>query len=363
MSKTLKINLIMLGTVGLVLSGFLYTSHTSNVKAAASETYGVSVSDTGVLSGYAWGSDVVGWIDFSGVKLSTPISISLNANPTDVLLGNPISTISWSSTGADSCYITKNGTDWVGTSGSTGNTSGSKSSGNLTATTTVFIIHCSNDINSTTDSVTVNLTANHPPKEDCVGYDYVWSPEICPASGERTGEATEKSIVCPDEVKYDTQSCTPGTYSCTDYTYSDWSSCNTDGLQTREILSSFPTNCSGGVLPVLEQGCSLPDTPNSPGSVCTITQGVNNNGKIYVNRSAIWTMRNSLGVPSADTKWSGTNITGTLSGNPLSKIYTTVGPKTITASTTITRADGTKFTSYCRATTTVRLDTGTGGEI
>lgn len=43
----------------------------------ASPSYGVSVNHaTGVFSGYAWGSDVVGWVDFNGVmfngKLSSP---------------------------------------------------------------------------------------------------------------------------------------------------------------------------------------------------------------------------------------------------------------------------------------------------
>ncbi|HEY4519412.1 MAG TPA: hypothetical protein VJH33_00030 [Candidatus Paceibacterota bacterium] len=62
--------------------------------------YGVTESG-GVFSGYAWGSDVVGWIDFSFVTPNAP-SCSLSASPTSVAAGQS-STLSWSSTNATSC--------------------------------------------------------------------------------------------------------------------------------------------------------------------------------------------------------------------------------------------------------------------
>jgi DNA-binding beta-propeller fold protein YncE len=74
-----------------------------------------SISLNGVdFSGFAWGSDNIGWIDFSGVKLSTlaPITISFSGTPTSVASGNSTN-IYWSTSGADSCEITKNSSPWA----------------------------------------------------------------------------------------------------------------------------------------------------------------------------------------------------------------------------------------------------------
>ncbi|MEA3444583.1 MAG: trypsin-like peptidase domain-containing protein, partial [Bacteroidota bacterium] len=42
---------------------------------------------------------------------------------------------------------------------------------------------------------------------------------------------------------------------CTSFTYSDWTVCQSDGIQTRTILNSYPNDCSGGT-PVLNQSCT-----------------------------------------------------------------------------------------------------------
>ena len=42
---------------------------------------------------------------------------------------------------------------------------------------------------------------------------------------------------------------------CTSWTYSDWTDCSSSGQQSRNIISSLPTNCSGGS-PLLSQSCS-----------------------------------------------------------------------------------------------------------
>lgn len=42
--------------------------------------YGVSFNAAGDGSGYAWGSDVVGWVDFGNVKIRRPASLTLLAN-------------------------------------------------------------------------------------------------------------------------------------------------------------------------------------------------------------------------------------------------------------------------------------------
>lgn len=68
--------------------------------------YGVSVS-AGAFSGYAWGSDVVGWIDFSpsfgGVVLSgANPSLSFDANPNPIERGDDV-TLTWNVEDVTSC--------------------------------------------------------------------------------------------------------------------------------------------------------------------------------------------------------------------------------------------------------------------
>ncbi|KKQ51171.1 MAG: hypothetical protein US70_C0022G0047 [Parcubacteria group bacterium GW2011_GWD2_38_11] len=43
--------------------------------------------------------------------------------------------------------------------------------------------------------------------------------------------------------------------SCSSFTYTDWSVCQPDSTQSRTVLSSIPTECSGGD-PILTQSCS-----------------------------------------------------------------------------------------------------------
>ena len=51
------------------------------------------------------------------------------------------------------------------------------------------------------------------------------------------------------------QSCSYSVPTCTSWTYSDWTDCSSSGQQSRNIISSLPTNCSGGS-PLLSQSCS-----------------------------------------------------------------------------------------------------------
>ena len=52
---------------------------------------------------------------------------------------------------------------------------------------------------------------------------------------------------------------------CTSWTYSSWSSCSSSGSQTRSVVSSSPSSCTGGS-PVLSQSCTY--TPPVPS--CTV---------------------------------------------------------------------------------------------
>ena len=80
------------------------------------------------LSGYAWGSDVVGWLDMSGVGLVyPPATASLTASPIKISY-NSSSTLTWDSENADTCAI-GGGDMWP----YPGTLSGSISTGNLTS--------------------------------------------------------------------------------------------------------------------------------------------------------------------------------------------------------------------------------------
>jgi hypothetical protein len=46
-----------------------------------------------------------------------------------------------------------------------------------------------------------------------------------------------------------------GSSTCTAFTYSNWGTCQSDGGQTRTVLTSSPTGCANGS-PMLTQSCS-----------------------------------------------------------------------------------------------------------
>jgi len=143
---------------------------------AAGSSYGVSVSSCN-WSGWAWGSEVVGWISFSSSNLGAgsgsaygvtstgagcfvppAVTADIKANGSDgsITISSGASTIiTWISTNADSCTVTANGsaTGWPNTP------SGSQSSGSLTSSVT-YNLYCSNSGGGfNTDSIQVNIEA------------------------------------------------------------------------------------------------------------------------------------------------------------------------------------------------------------
>lgn len=82
----------------------------------------------------------------------------------------------------------------------------------------------------------------------------VWSS--CSSDGYQTRTIKRypdgcKDISNPPAAK---QSCTPPIEPCT-FTYNDWGSCTADGYQIRTIKSKTPTNCTVVTYPVLKQSC------------------------------------------------------------------------------------------------------------
>ena len=80
--------------------------------------YGISLApSTGVLSGFAWGSSVVGWVEFNGiVAIGAPV-LTLTANPTTLTApGSPVLTWTSSNLQLSGCTASANpaNTGWIG---------------------------------------------------------------------------------------------------------------------------------------------------------------------------------------------------------------------------------------------------------
>jgi len=83
------------------------------------------------------------------------------------------------------------------------------------------------------------------------------SPTTCPSSGSQTMSWTKTGQCAGGVAQPVTRnvSCAYQAPVCT-YTYSAWGDCTSSGIQTHIVISSSPSNCSGGASPVLSQACT-----------------------------------------------------------------------------------------------------------
>jgi hypothetical protein len=99
------------------------------------------------------------------------------------------------------------------------------------------------------------------PGTTCSSFTYsAWSPAVCDASGMQTRTVlTSSPSGCTGGSPVLSQTCTPPAVTCTGFTYSAWSPavCDATGKQTRTVLTSSPSGCTGGA-PVLSQTCTPP---------------------------------------------------------------------------------------------------------
>jgi len=125
-------------------------------------SYGVTQDASCNWSGFAWGSDALGAISMRGIAADgssysvsctlVPPTATLSANPATINSGDS-STLSWSSTDATSCVA-------AGGFSTGGNTSGSDSTGPLSATQN-YAVTCTGPGGSDTANATV--TVSSPP--------------------------------------------------------------------------------------------------------------------------------------------------------------------------------------------------------
>jgi len=84
------------------------------------------------------------------------------------------------------------------------------------------------------------------------------SPTACPNNGQQTKGWT-KLGQCQNGVSHpseETVNCDYQIPTCTSFTYSNWSACNSSGVQTRTVISAAPLNCSGSN-PIKNQSCQI----------------------------------------------------------------------------------------------------------
>jgi hypothetical protein len=96
-----------------------------------------------------------------------------------------------------------------------------------------------------------------PPPATCTGFTYsTWG--ACQADGTQTRTVIASSPTgCTGGAPVTSQSCTyvPPPTTCTSFTYSAWNACQANNTQTRTVLTSSPTGCTGGA-PVTTQACT-----------------------------------------------------------------------------------------------------------
>ncbi len=142
----------------------------SNGNTCGTSNYALTTNmTTGNITGYAWGSTVVGWVQsYSMHILIVPVTVDVvTANPSGVP-PNQTSVISWTSTGAGTCFVTTatNTGTWVGYTSTNLGVSGSFTSQPLTLAPNnrTFAITCTplTGFVNASDSVTVGINSTAP---------------------------------------------------------------------------------------------------------------------------------------------------------------------------------------------------------
>jgi hypothetical protein len=111
--------------------------------------------------------------------------------------------------------------------------------------------NCSGGSPVTSQSCNSNNNNNNTSKT-CTSFSYsTWG--TCSGGVQTRSIVSSSPSSCSGGNPVLSQSCSGTANSCTSFTYSTWSSC-ANGNQTRSVQSSSPTGCSGGT-PVVSQSC------------------------------------------------------------------------------------------------------------
>ncbi len=97
--------------------------------------------------------------------------------------------------------------------------------------------------------------------------------------------------------------------TCTSFSYSDWSACQSTGIQTRTLLSSYPTGCTGGNS-VLSQSCVYTSTTTNT-TTTTTTNGTAANTSPTTTTDTTTTNSTNTNTPATTTNNTTTTANGT----------------------------------------------------
>ena len=226
--------------------------------------YGVT-ENNGAVGGYAWGSDIVGWVSFSAAGSFSPVP-TISVNPTTVVKGNTV-TISWSSSNTSACT----GTNFSTGNATSGNTTISPTQtgnysvmcigpgGSASATSTVTVTcaptySCSNQTIQHTDAScnVSNVTTCTAPSFCSAGSSICLYPS--PSfiqSGSQSGHLTAIPQILPSGLTtmlfWDVANVSSCTVTGTDGEHWSGASSPTNGQATSPILqqTTFTLACSG----------------------------------------------------------------------------------------------------------------------
>lgn len=143
--------------------GWIKLSGTNHASPDLSGKGGVTFNkDTGAFTGYAWGSDVVGWINFDanmGIDVTCPTCVTIvqNSSPTCTLSVNPSTpvpytggdiTLTWNNTSADKTnYNNCTGSGFNTSNASNGSVVVTVPENTSTAYSLQYSLSCANDYN------------------------------------------------------------------------------------------------------------------------------------------------------------------------------------------------------------------------
>jgi len=281
-------------------------------------------------------------IDVNIKPKSLTVTDNVTASPSSVFRGGT-SKIEWTSTNADSCVLRKDGSRWIPIAGASGSTTTSP----LTATTVVDL-DCKNNgdgerpaSETITSSATINVSDRNQP--------FI------------TLDANQTEISWQAQADY--SSCNLQIGDGPIQLVTNTSSIPSDGIEEGTPITLTCSTASG-----ISSSITKTSLPPAVSSACSHMQG-SDSKNVYLNRSTVWSVKitdlSNVKMNTLSTVWNGTDMATDTQGNPINitKIYTTVGEKNISAKTVGKRIDGSAFISRCTSNITVKTDSGTNHEI
>lgn len=355
--------------MGVVLGPYCYESQAAYTSTETIQVFYPETSSSTLTSHLVPGKNT---ITFNGYQTGSTIplitksvdvymassTINVNLAAKDPTTGLSISTTTvgssvnlvWSSVGASTCILSKNGTQL----GSMALSSSTLNGPLTTIGSVVYSMACSSAVDSDSKSITVHVVAAVPPTASIFAVP-LGIPKNSATTISWASTNTNSCSIKKNGASW--QSALPST--------------NLVGITSGSLAATttFMVTCTNALGQTATDSVTVPIITAPPVNItgaCLPSQDSSTN--VYVNKPMTWTMNlpgySLSDIASPVTVWTGTDISQTLSGNTLTKIYTTIGGKTLSASLTGSLvSNDAVFKATCTASTTVRAGAGTVEEI